>query len=136
MAKEDAFFWYAGAGAQPENYALGPFNTRDDAIADGRDYYDGQAFTVIEACKGEFSPPSADALMGEWLERWGDDDMGREDYPEFKGPKAAIDAAEADLDQLLSAWFERHRAIMPEPWCFGESRNEELIATAANAEAE
>lgn len=135
MTPEGEFFWWAGRGAQPEDYTAGPFGTREEAIQVGRVDFDGEGFTVIEARKGKFSPPSADDLMGEWSERWGDDDIGREDYPEFAGPAEAIKAAEADLDALLANWFERHRKIMPEPWCFAETRNEEFFPGTDDGEA-
>jgi hypothetical protein len=119
--------WYAGYGIEPENFSVGPEDTRDAIIAAARIEFCGETFTIIEAWRGVFSPPSADDLMGEMTERWGDDDMGREDYPEFSGPLEAIKAAERDLDDLLRAWFERHRAIMPTPWCFADSRNTETF---------
>lgn len=127
MPKEQPFLWYAGEGQQPEDYRLGPYDTREQAITDAREYYAGQTFTIIEARKGEFSPPSADDLMGEWIERWANDDMWRDDYPEFAGPLEAIKAAEVDLDALLAGWFERHRAVMPSPWSFADSRNAETF---------
>ena len=78
--------------------------------------------------RGVFAPPSGNCLMGEMIEHWGDDGIGSEDYPpEFGGPLEAIEAAEKDLDDLLKAWFERHRAIMPTPWCFADSRNTETF---------
>lgn len=132
MPGETEWGWYAGRHVEPENYSLGPFETRDDAIAEARSDFgsDGDGFTVIEACKGEFAPPSAKRLMEEMLERWGDDDMGREDYPDFEGTAEAVTAAESDLDVVLAAWFERHKAIMPSPWCFDSSRHEEYFPTA------
>lgn len=130
MGETNTFKWYVGNGGDPENYSEGPFNTREDAIAVGREEFPDHGFTILEACKGAFGPPSAESLMLEMCERWADDDMGREDCVEFEGSAAAIKAAEADLDAILSAWFARHAAIIPSPWCFQSSRNAEYFPPA------
>jgi hypothetical protein len=130
MAQEFPFKWYAGSGVEPENFNVGPEDAREAIIGCARVEFCGEIFTIIEAQRGEFSPPSGDDLMGEMIERWADDDMGREDYPGFEGPLEAISAAEKDLDALLTEWFERHRAIMPTPWCFAGSRNQETFYSA------
>jgi hypothetical protein len=127
MSETNPYKWYVGNGAQPENYSEGPFDTREIAIEVGREEFTEFGFTILEAFKGAFSPPSAADLMEEMLDRWSDDDMGREDCAEFEGGKDAIKAAEADLDALLNGWFQRHAAIMPKPWCFYASRNEEYF---------
>lgn len=129
-ASETLWGWYAGRGAEPENFDTGPEPSRDAAISAGLTNYDGETFTVIEAQRGEFAVPQARHLLESWLEQWGDDDMGREDYPELEGPPAAIAVAHDDLDALLAGWFSRHKAIMPVPWAFAASRNAETFPSA------
>lgn len=49
--------WYAGRGADPENYDLGPENTREAIVQVGLDELDGEPFTIAA-----LSPRSADGL--------------------------------------------------------------------------
>jgi hypothetical protein len=133
MASDKPYRWYHGAGSTPDAYTGGDFATREEAVADGQAYYEGDVFSIVEAQKGAFSVPTASDLMAYWLECWDDDDMGGEDACEWRGKPDQVKAAEADLQALLDGWVERHGAIIPEPWCFNDTRNEETFNEEADS---
>jgi hypothetical protein len=125
------FQWYWAAGEQPETYTGGPEKSRDAAMSAAlREFEAGEVFTLISATKGSFwsAIPSAAEILDLAAEKASDDDMfGEDGFDDYVGGAAAVKAAEADLNAVLKAWFDRHQAIFPTPWTFGETSNEELI---------
>lgn len=134
MAREYPFLWYFGCGSEPEHY-YGGFATRDEAIAAGHRDHDPDVFSIVEAQKGEFAMIGGEDLVEQLLERWGDDDLGADDYPELEGTAEERSAAVDELDALLEGWFEKHRRIMPIPWSFAATRNNETFNVDREAEA-
>ena len=121
--------WYAGS--DEENYTLGPFDCREDAVAEAECLYDDDGgFHIVEATKPAFPPPSADRIIEEMYERAADDLFG-DDYPEPCGTKEQQDEAGAELQTLLNIWMDRWREqVFPTPWAFGKTRNGEYITIA------
>jgi hypothetical protein len=126
VAEDKPFLWYFGGGSEPEGYH-GGYLTREEAISEGRSEYGLEVFSIVEAQKGYFHMIDADQLLEQLFERWGDDDFGAEDMPELHGSLDEQKAATDELNALLSGWFEKHRKIMPTPWAFAETRNEETF---------
>src|SRR5437879_12599154 len=116
MASEKPFLWYYGSGSQPEIYH-GGYSTREQAVSEGRAEYGADEFSIVEAQKGSFSLTDASDFLEWQMDRWADDDMGAEDSPEWSGSTEALTLATAELDQLLSAWSEKHAGLFPAPWC-------------------
>jgi hypothetical protein len=123
---ENDWKWYAGTDG--ENFTSGPFDDRDEAIAEATALFDYDGgFHIVEATKPAFPPPSADMIINEMFERAADDLFGDE-YPEPCGTKEQQDAAEAELQAFLNGWMDKWRTeIFPTPWAFGKTRNGEFI---------
>lgn len=122
----DPWEWYAGPGCEPENYQLVE-GSRDDVIAAARiDFDDG--FTICEARKGTLkrSLPSAERIIEGMIESADDDGLFGEDSAGDHWRDTGN--AEAELDALLKAWFDRNARQFPRPWQFAASRNEEYFA--------
>jgi hypothetical protein len=137
---QDGFQWYWAAGEQPENYTGGPEVSREAAMrAALREFEPGDVFTLISATKGTFwnAIPGAAEIMDLAAEKASDDGMfGDDGFDGYVGGRAAEKAAEDDLDEVLKAWFERHRAIFPTPWTFDDTRGEELVTRPPYTEVE
>ncbi len=121
----DGWEWYWSL--DEENYK-GPEATRENAIEMGREDADGAPFFIMEACKGNLTGPSADTIIGNWIENeldngtWGDDGDG-----DMLGTPEEQKAATAELDALLDAWWAKHANLFPGPWVFNGTRNAEMI---------
>ncbi len=78
--------------------------TREEAIAEGREYYGGDSFAICrcEPIDVGVTLPSADDICEQMAERAGDNYGWTEDYPDVS--KAGID----ELNELLAAWAEKH----------------------------
>lgn len=115
--------WWIGMGDEYMNIG-GPVATREKAIEIGRDYMAGDPFYITRAQLHAWSAPDAATVMDDWVN--GTDEFWYEDgFPGFEGPnqREREKAAEADLQEVLNAWFERHKDMCPRPtafaWCAG-----------------
>lgn len=108
--------WYVGANEEYMNIG-GPFDTREEAIAAGRYEQCGDPFYICNAALYSWVAPSADEVMDSWIERH--DELWWEDgFSGFDGAPDAEVCAEEDLQNVLNAWFERHRGMLPTPTAF------------------
>ena len=124
------FKWYFGSGEEPEHYMLAGTSTREETIAEGKAYYDGDTFSIIEAVSGTMKSfvPCADRIIDMMIESADDDGaFGEDGFDDMRGTPETIKAAEADLESVMREWFDRHAAIFPEPWSFARTRSEEVI---------
>lgn len=130
MSKESWQWW---AGRSEEWMDLGSYQTRDDAIAGGLSSI-GQGegdFVVLEARSLTPPPLDADTIINDYFEYLGDNsdyysDEG--DYPEWLLAADEQKIAEAELQQLLTAWSEKWLINnMTDPDRFGDTRNMEMI---------
>ena len=128
--------WYAARGADPENYNIGPENTREAIVQVGLEELDGEPFSIIEARKGPPPPPSAATVMDAHHEAlcddgaWGDDDGERRGVTDADQKRA-----EAALQAALNGWWDTHwNTLFMAPWVFAHTRNEELIIPPGWAE--
>lgn len=116
--------WYAGR--DEETFSVGPCADREEAIQQGKDYFDEDGFFIVEATKAVWAPPVADRIITDMLEN--SDDLFSEDYPELTGTVEQQMLAESELQRLLDEWMDKYRDIIfPTPWAFAASRNAEYI---------
>lgn len=118
--------WYWWYGNSEDFYANGPYETRDEAIAEGTDEYDeGEGFFVIEAVSSDFEL-SAEQII--------EDQFFNNDEYAFlsqSGPErtAGADDADAELQRLLDYWVKKHRHTFRFETPFKKTRNQQFIAT-------
>lgn len=127
-ASADGWGWYAARGDTAEACTIGPYDSREQVIATGRQDFDGDAFTIIEARKGTLRQymPDADRIIEIMLEQADDDGAFGDDG--YAGDNINdTTAAEADLNSALKDWFARHEGVFGKPWVFSETRNEETL---------
>lgn len=128
--------WWVGGNDEYLNIG-GPFATRDEAIAEGEHDRPGEPFYICRAGLHCWSPPDADTVIDNWVEAhdelWFDDG-----FPGFTGPDVADreKAAEADLQEVLNAWFERHKALLPDATAFAWHTGGEWLNQPAPVEQE
>ena len=121
--------WYAGRGADPENYDIGPENTREAIVEAGLEELDGEPFSIVEARKGPPPPPDATTVLESHHEALADDaTWGDDDGTALATDDDAYKRAVASLQAALSGWWGVHwNTLFMAPWVFAETRNEELI---------
>lgn len=108
--------WYCGRNEEYMDIG-GPFQTREEAIAEGRHYRQGEPFYICNAAIYGWSAPDADCVMDHWIDDH--DELWWEDgFSGFEGGKEAESCALNDLQAVLNDWFERHRAILPKATAF------------------
>lgn len=127
MADDDQFRWWIGCNGEHFDSDLPPGSTREDAIAEGRSQYDGDAFYIIEATKCEPSLPDAEEINNLFIER--NEDLGGEDFyfgEDFSAsPEQQAELTEA-FHKLYSEWLTKHN-LWPHVYNFGRTRNAEAI---------
>jgi len=121
------FEWYV---TQDEGrWTLAAAATRDEAVAFGRNEYNGEGFMVCEASKSEidFEVDVLNELEGINEERVDPDGDGvfmkqptNEQEKELSGLVA----------EVIKAWAEKHE-LLPTSWAFAEQRCEETIEAIA-----
>ena len=108
--------WYAGTSDEYMNIG-GPYKTREEAIAEGRNDRCGDPFYICNAALYGWSAPDAESVIDNWVndhdELWWEDG-----FPDFDGHKDLEAVARNDLQTVLNEWFERHRVILPTPTAF------------------
>lgn len=112
------FEWWVGGNDEFLNIA-GPLASREEAIAAGEHDRPGEPFYICRAGLHEWRAPDAASVMDQWVE--GHDELWFEDgFGGFDGPNASEreKAAEADLQEVLNAWFVRHKAMLPTATAF------------------
>lgn len=138
MAGNVKWTWWASSDA--ENYRVGPCDTREAVLTEGAAYYDGEGgFYIVEAIQGSADRliPNAASFIEQALEAAADDGaFGDDGDCSLRGQPEDRRAALAELDSAISAWVEKHRSILPTPWAFEASRNEEWIAGPAEQDAD
>lgn len=125
--------WEWWAGSNEEHYSLGPFTSRDEAIAEAEDYYDGdEGFFIIEAVRASRAQliPPAYRVIEDALECAADEGAFGEDCDfDLLGSKEEQREAFKALDGALADWLEKFGNILPHPYRFDASRNGEYIST-------
>ena len=113
---EEPATWYAGTGEEYMNIG-GPYKTREEAIAEGRNDQCGDPFYICNAALYGWSAPDAESVIDGWVndhdELWWEDG-----FSGFDATEDAEIAAQNDLQTVLNEWFERHRSILPTPTAF------------------
>lgn len=108
--------WYAGTSEEYMNIG-GPFKTREEAIAEGRNDRCGDPFYICNAAIYGWSAPDAESVIDGWVndhdELWWEDG-----FSGFDGHKDLEAVARNDLQTVLNEWFERHHVILPTPTAF------------------
>ena len=123
----DKWFWYVGSNE--EDFSLGPFDTRQDAIDEGEANYD-EGFWIIEATKSGWPAPRASRLIEDMFEN--SEDLFRDEYPEIQGTLQQRTQAEEELQELLNKWMDKYRTVIfPEPYVFSAQANLEYIENLA-----
>lgn len=122
--------WQWWAGRDEEGFSVGPYNTREDVIAEAISYFgEGEGdFVITEAVMHEISL-TASSVLDNIYDNWADSDLfsAEHDAPEPQGSKEDQKAAGADLQAALDAWVAKWRHTLPTPNMFACSRNEETI---------
>lgn len=124
---ENKWKWYAGSN--DEHYAIGPCETRDDAIQQGRvDFGDDVGFYIIEAQKVHIRLADyigADNVLEEAEERAYD--LTNEDGdPIFDVTEDQYKDLSSRLRTACDEWQKAH-AINFIPWAFTSTGNAEFI---------
>lgn len=130
--------WWAGRTA--EWMDMGSHATREDAVAEGMGYGDGD-FVVLEARSLSVPSPDAGTVIDDWLNGLGENHdyySGESGYPEWTLPKDQQKVAEAELQTALAAWAEKWARgwIDPLPDIFGDVRNQETIRNTRDPDME
>ena len=129
MSNSKAWGWWAGpwAGPDEEMYCYGgPFDTREEAIECGRGNDDGEGFFIVEALEMSVKFSAERLIEDQYFDQ---EDYFDCDYAEpcRVGLKAQIEAADAELQAVLDAWLDKHRATFNPPNMFAGFRHREWI---------
>lgn len=117
--------WWAGKDEDYMNIG-GPFDTREQAIEAGRHEQNGDPFYICNAALYGWRAPEADSIMDAWVEDH--DELWWEDgFCGFDGSPDVEVKAHDDLQTVLNDWFERHRAMLPNPTAFAAHGDGEWI---------
>lgn len=115
-----AYKWYAGA--TDEYYTCGPFDTREDAIVNGRDNFD-PPFHIVYGTTARWNPPRAEDIIYDLIETHCDVAFEDTDV-EFDDPN---NEAQDELQQLLNDWLNKHRHRCSDLRSFADSKNYEVV---------
>lgn len=121
-----AWEWYVTQSE--ERWLQADATTRDEAVAFGRDEYNGESFMVCEATKGEIDF-EVDVLNE--LEGINEDRVDPDGDGVFMNPPNLEQEKELSrlVGETIKAWAEKHD-LCPTGWVFVEQRNEETIPAA------
>lgn len=117
--------WWAGCDEEFMNIG-GPFATRDEAIAAGRAYLNGDPFWICHAVLHCWYAPDASCVFDELCNQ-SDEYFYEDGFPGFDGGKEAERAAGNDLQVVLNEWIGRHTGILPKPTAFANCSDHEQI---------
>jgi hypothetical protein len=118
--------WYAGSNE--EWYQVGPCRTREDAVEQGRAMLgpDCRLF-LIEGYAAALTI-SAEPLLLHWMENEAQDGFDAEHREcDRIGGADEINAADEELQELLTAWLGRWGNTFTRPNLFAETRNAEVL---------
>lgn len=117
--------WWASENA--EFYTVGPCDTREQAIAEGAEDFEGGSFYIVEAGVHVLRFRADLLIEDQYFEKDGlfADEGGRADR------RGDSKAADEELQQLLDGWLAKHAATFVRPNAFAWSRNEEFIPAGA-----
>lgn len=105
-------------------------STREDAIAEGRSQYGGDAFHIIEAMKADPSLPDAETINDAFVAM--NEGLGGEDMyfgEDFIVSPEQQDELTEDFQKLYAAWLDKHN-LWPHVYAFSATRNAEAIPEA------
>lgn len=126
-----AWGWWAGQGGEGR-FSLGPFLTRDEAVAAGRRDWDGAAFDIVEAVKGEPSLRVDGDDILEMIDGRNEDhhdpDGDATIFPGDISREARKELGDA-VSAIIAAWVERHK-VQVQGYMFDLSRNDEFVPHA------
>lgn len=126
--------WGWWASRDEEIYNVGPCATREQVIAQARDYFDGEGFHIAEAIQASVQAlmPQGSAIILDALEAAADEGFFGEDgdYDLSGKPEEHIVAFGA-LDAALATWVEDWGRLLPTNCKFDSTRNREFIAAEA-----
>jgi hypothetical protein len=126
MKGNGEFKWWTGVGGDHESFH-GPYDSKEEAVAEGHgyDYVDG--FTVVEADKSlvsntidgdDYAEQIVEELLDDNAECWG------EDGPDDVWSPSQIDGLAADIRKTVDMWLMNNQ---PTTWTFGVQRNSEYF---------
>jgi len=126
MKGNGEFKWWMSGGSGPESFH-GPFDSKEEAVDEGRGYGWEDGFTVVEADKSvvsntiggdDYAERIVDELLEDNAECWG------EDGPENEWSTSQIDSLAADIRKTVDMWLMNNQ---PATWSFGVMRNSEYF---------
>jgi hypothetical protein len=127
-AAGSAWGWWAGADCG-ERFSLGPFATREEAVDEGRRYWGGDTFDIIEAIQGEPNLRVSGNDLLEWLDERNEDHWDKDgDCTVFTSDisKEARRELGNVVSAAIAAWVERHN-VSVKSFMFADTRNEDVI---------
>lgn len=131
--------WWVGADDEYLNIA-GPLPTREIAIAEGKAHQGDDPFYICYTAVSGWTAPCADTVMENWCEDA--DELFYEDgFSGFVGANGKSDQllareAENDLQTILNAWMERHKAMLPGGTTFSGTQHGEWIGRTVDDPSE
>jgi hypothetical protein len=120
------YFWWAGS--DDEHYTIGPCRTRQEAIDEANDSFDG-GFYIVEA----YQRPVDFGLMfhaDDAIERWTEDDEQLSDEDGnlcFDLSGEQVQELQTEVRATIRAWAARHGLDKIKLYWFAGQRNEEFI---------
>lgn len=119
--------WYAGSNS--EWYEVGPYESREVAIAQARAHFGADfAFHIVEAQTGAVHMTAESVILNFLEGEAGDLFDAEHQEADRAGSGTEIEAADLELQARLDEWLDRWRHTFAKPNIFAATRNEEVIA--------
>lgn len=122
MTKINEPTWWAGSN--DEWFTEGPFDTREEALAEGRAYaedHELEGFFIAEARTQEIRFSAKRLIEDQYMELEDAFDFDNGNEPDrLKG----AEEADAELQALLDAWCEKHKGTFVQPGVFASCKTE------------
>lgn len=116
-------WWY---GSNNDYFSGGPFDSREEAIEEGKSDYGGDPFWIIEAELYPIKFLADELINSQYFEK---DDLFDYDNaePERCGDKQLIAQADKELQFYLDKWIKEWSGTFVQPNLFAWQRNDEYI---------
>lgn len=126
--------WQWWIGSSDERYDA-RFETREEAIDEGKSLYGGDGFYICEATQGSLNLRVADYdRLLDWLQDGNEERVDPDDGELFRKPPTPeqLNDLETMVNDAIEAWAAKHE-INTRSFTFEDSRNEEYIAPEEDA---
>ena len=121
--------WWAGSSE--EWYQVGPCTSREEAIEEGRAYFDdGEGFHICEAKQHQLKFDARTLIDSQYFEN---EDYFTYDDGSDPDRLEGSDQADLELQRLLDDWLDRHRKTFVQPTIFAWTKNKEFIEASEDA---